>query len=87
MTWLRLSDPTFAWPLEAARIWLIVFGALPVGGSSGSQWVTEEVCTMRLSTAFAKPTIPDSRVDPALLLGDGGRSRQGITAILDGCDA
>jgi hypothetical protein len=31
MTWLRIADPGMAWGLEAARIWLVVFGCAAAG--------------------------------------------------------
>jgi len=35
MTWLRLSDASVAWALEAAWIWLIVFGCALGGWALG----------------------------------------------------
>jgi hypothetical protein len=41
MTWLRLADASMAWTLEAARIWLVVFGctvaAWVIGYGMGSR--------------------------------------------------
>jgi hypothetical protein len=35
MTWLRLSDASMVWALEAARIWLVVFGCAAGGWAIG----------------------------------------------------
>ena len=35
MTWLRLSDASLAWTLEAIRIWLVVFGCAAGGWAIG----------------------------------------------------
>jgi hypothetical protein len=35
MTWLRLSDTSLAWTLEAIRIWLVVFGCAAGGWAIG----------------------------------------------------
>ena len=35
MTWLRLSDASVVWALEAARIWIIVFGCAAGGWAIG----------------------------------------------------
>lgn len=35
MTWLRLTDTSVVWALEAVRIWLVVFGCAAGGWAIG----------------------------------------------------
>ena len=35
MIWLRLSDASVVWALEAARIWLVIFGCAASGWEIG----------------------------------------------------
>jgi hypothetical protein len=55
MTWLRLSDASLAWTLEAVRIWLVVFGCTAGGWAIGFAMGYRRGVNDALIGSFRKP--------------------------------